>query len=243
MGKTLIFAHRGSKGTHPENTLAAMQEAVRLGADGIELDVHLTKDGELVVIHDETVDRTTNGTGKVMDFTLEELKKLDAGSWFSNEFQGETIPTLKEVLQLLQGTEILLNVELKTDVIQYQEIEEKVLKDLEQFSYKDKAIISSFNHYSVQRIKQLDPEINIAILFVEILVEPWKYAASIGASALHVHTPVAYTEMSREAERNNFPLRVWTVNEEEDMKKLIGMNIDTIMTDFPEKALKIRDKE
>ncbi|WP_108668968.1 glycerophosphodiester phosphodiesterase [Peribacillus acanthi] len=242
MKKTHIYAHRGSKGTHPENTMAAFREAVRLGVDGIELDVHLSKDGELVVIHDETVDRTTDGTGQVKDLTLSQLKKLDAGSWFSKEFQSETIPTLKEILQLLQGTNILLNVEIKNDVIQYVGIEEKVLKDLEEYAYKDKAIISSFNHYSVRKIKQLDPEIQTAILFVEILVEPWKYAASIGASALHVYIPIAYTEMSREAERNNYPVRVWTVNDEVEMKKLIEMNIDTIMTDFPQKAMQIRNQ-
>ncbi len=99
---TKIFAHRGSKGTHPENTLASFKEAVRVGSDGIELDVHLTKDGQLVVIHDETVDRTTNGTGEIRNLTLAEIKAMDAGSWFKNDFAGEKIPTLDEVLHLLK---------------------------------------------------------------------------------------------------------------------------------------------
>ena len=119
---TKIFAHRGSKGTHPENTLASFKEAVRVGSDGIELDVHLTKDGHLVVIHDETVDRTTNGTGEIRNLTLAEIKAMDAGGWFHNKYAGEKIPTLEEVLLLLTelGFNGQLNIELKTDVIQYK---------------------------------------------------------------------------------------------------------------------------
>ncbi|MFE8700443.1 glycerophosphodiester phosphodiesterase [Cytobacillus sp. FJAT-54145] len=241
MTNTLIYAHRGSKGTHPENTLLAFEEAIRLGVDGIELDVHLTKDEQLVVIHDETVDRTTNGSGKVRDMTLEEIKKLDAGSWFSDEFSHATIPTLGEVLELLKDTDIRLNVEIKNDVVQYLNIEEVVLKELETYSYKDKSIISSFNHYTVKKVSQLDPEIETAILFMELLVEPWKYAKSIGASALHVYVPVAFADMSRKAQDSGYPVRVFTVNDEALMSQLMDLNIDTIMTDFPEKAMKIRD--
>lgn len=242
MNKTLIFAHRGSKGTHPENTLEAFAEAIRIGVEGIELDVHLTKDGELAVIHDETVDRTTNGTGYVRDMTMAELKNLDAGSWFSGEFCQSVIPTLAEVLSLLKDTDILLNVEIKSDIIPYEGIEEKVLQALERYSYKNKAIISSFNHYSVKKVHDLDPEIETAILFMEVLYAPWEYARSLGASALHVYLPVAYTEMSREAKSNNFPVRVFTVNDKVQIKQLIELEVDTIMTDYPEKALQIRNK-
>lgn len=241
MKHTKIYAHRGSKGTHPENTIAAFEEAVRLGVDGIELDVHLSRDGELIVIHDEKVDRTTDGEGHVRDMTLEELKKLDAGSWFREEFAGAKIPVLAEVLELLQGTGIKLNVEIKSDVIPYQGIEDKVLEALEKYEYKSNAIISSFNHYSLKRVHQLDPEIETAILFMEVLYEPWKYAAGIGASALHVYAPVAYAEVSREAERNEYPVRVFTINKEEQMRELLDLGVDTIMTDYPEKAMQIRD--
>ena len=241
MNKTFIFAHRGSKGTHPENTLEAFKEAVRLGVDGIELDVHLTKDGELAIIHDETVDRTTNGTGYVRDMTMAELKKLDSGSWFSEEFNQSAIPTLAEVLSLLKDTNIKLNVEIKSDIIPYEGIEEKVLQTLESYSYKDKAIISSFNHYSVKKVHKLDPNIETAILFMEVLHAPWEYARSIGASALHVYLPVAFTEMSREAKRNNYPVRVFTVNDKVHIKQLIELQVETIMTDFPEIAIQIRN--
>ncbi|WP_059172150.1 glycerophosphodiester phosphodiesterase [Bacillus sp. FJAT-27445] len=242
MGKTKIFAHRGSKGTHPENTLEAFREAIRLGVDGIELDVHLSKDGELVIIHDETVDRTTNGSGNVRDMTVEELKSLDAGSWFGWEFQGATIPTLDEVLALLKGTGIRLNVEIKSDVIPYKGIEKKVLEALARHSYKENAIISSFNHYSLKRVRELDAEVETAILFMEVLHEPWEYAKTIGAFGLHVHTPVAYTEMARTAADLGVPVRVFTVNKEKKMKELIEMGIETIMTDYPERALEIRSE-
>lgn len=241
MKRTLVFAHRGSKGTHPENTLAAFKEAIRLGVDGIELDVHLTKDHELVVIHDETVDRTTNGSGKVTDFSLEELQKLDAGSWFSEEFKDERIPTLSEVLELLKGTEIILNVEIKNDVIPYKGIEEKVLRVIGDYNYNDKTIISSFNHYCIKHVKELSPKIETAILFMELLYEPWNYARTVGASGLHVYVPVAFAEVSKESQEQGFPVRVFTVNDEEQMKQLFEQKIDTIMTDYPEKALNLRE--
>ena len=109
-----IYAHRGSSGTHPENTIAAFTEAARLPVHGVEFDVHLTKDNELVVIHDETIDRTSNRTGFVKDMTLAELKSFDFGSWFSPNFNGQTIPTLYEVLQLFAHTTHHLNIELKS---------------------------------------------------------------------------------------------------------------------------------
>lgn len=240
MTETLIFAHRGSKGTHPENTLAAFKEAIRLGVDGIELDVHLTRDGELAVIHDETVDRTTNGSGKVADFSLVELQNLDAGSWFSKEYTDEKIPTLNEVLDLLKDTNIILNVEIKNDVIPYDGIEEKVLAVLEDYQYKEKSIISSFNHYCLKEVNRLDPKIETAILFMELLYEPWNYAKNIGATGLHVYEPVAFTRLGKESAENGFPVRVFTVNKEKHMGKLFELNINTIMTDYPEKAIRLR---
>ena len=122
-----IYAHRGSSGTHPENTLAAFREAARLPIYGVEFDVHLTKDGELVVIHDETIDRTSNGKGFVKDMTLAELRSFDFGSWFSDEFRGEPIPTLHEVLEVFSETSHHLNIELKSDIFPYEGMAEKVV--------------------------------------------------------------------------------------------------------------------
>ena len=164
---TKIFAHRGSKGTHPENTLASFKEAVRVGSDGIELDVHLTKDGHLVVIHDETVDRTTNATGEIRNLTLAEIKELDAGSWFHNKYAGEKIPTLEEVLLLLTelGFNGQLNIELKTDVIQYEGLVEKCLALQSTKEWPFAIVYSSFNPYTLVELKQANPSQEIGLLF------------------------------------------------------------------------------
>ncbi len=126
MKYTKILAHRGASAYAPENTMAAFKKAIEMNADGIELDVHLSKDGYIVIIHDERVDRTTDGKGEVKDFSLDELKKLDAGSWFSDEYKGEKIPTLEELLSLIKNTEIYLNIEIKAGYRVYPDIEEKL---------------------------------------------------------------------------------------------------------------------
>src|SRR5699024_7055550 len=126
-----ICEHRGSAGTHPENTMAAYVEAERVGADGLEIDVQYTKDNKLAVIHDDTVNRTTNGSGRVRDYTLEELQQLDTGSWFSPEFCKERILSLEEVLEWIQGNELLLNIELKYIALDLEDFEEKVIQAIE----------------------------------------------------------------------------------------------------------------
>ncbi|HWL13328.1 MAG TPA: glycerophosphodiester phosphodiesterase family protein, partial [Ureibacillus sp.] len=118
-----IFAHRGYSAKYPENTIAAFQAAANLPIDGVEFDVHLTKDQQVVVIHDESVNRTSNGIGYVKDMRLKELRELDFGSWFSEEFQGERIPTLEEVLKVFHGTDLRVNIELKCDVFAYDQLE------------------------------------------------------------------------------------------------------------------------
>ena len=146
------FAHRGFSGKYPENTMLAFRKALECGADGIEMDVQLTKDGELVVIHDERVDRTTNGTGYVRDYTLDELRKLDASYIYSDEVGFQTIPTFDEYCQWVSGTPLVTNIELKTGVYPYPGIEDKVWPVLQRYHLEEKVIISSFNHESVLRM-------------------------------------------------------------------------------------------
>lgn len=239
---TRIYAHRGSKGNRPENTLAAFEEAVRLGADGIELDVHLSKDGGLAVIHDETLSRTTNGTGFVKDFTMEELRLLEAGAWFSEDLRGERIPSLEQVCSLLQGTGMILNIEIKNDVFPYEGIEKKVLAAIADGYDKNLVILSSFNHYTIRKLHELDPETETAILFMEGLYEPWNYAKTVFASALHVYEPLAFSPLVDLAKSKNYPVRVFTVNDETRMEALMKKNVDAIMTDYPERALEIRNR-
>lgn len=172
MSKPLIFAHRGVKGTHPENTMIAFQEAERIGAHGIELDVHLSKDGELVVIHDETVDRTTNDVGLVSEKTVKELQALDAGSHKDPSFHEAKIPTLREVFIWLSTTKLQLNIELKTDVIHYPNIEEKVVALVREYHLSNQIVFSSFNHDSVSLLAEIAPEIPRAILYDTPLADP-----------------------------------------------------------------------
>ena len=155
---TKVFAHRGSKGTLPENTLLSIKEAVRVGSDGIEIDVHLSKDKKIVVIHDETVNRTTNGNGYIKNMTLEEIKSLDAGSWFSEEYKNEKIPTLEELLDFLNNLNFTgtLNIEIKTDKIKYRGLEKYLAKLLKGKDLKFSYLYSSFNLKSLKKIHFYD---------------------------------------------------------------------------------------
>lgn len=236
---TKVIAHRGASSDAPENTLLAFRQAILLGADGIELDVQLTRDGELVVIHDETLDRTTTGAGRVYSYTFAELRTLDAGSWFSASPKPERIPHLREVLDLLVGSDLLLNVELKNDVVPYEGIEARVCTLLRDYP-SQQVIVSSFNHASLRKLKHIDPACNIGLLYVEGIVEPWLYAHRHEAIALNPHYPNIVPELVAGCRAANIGLYAWTVNREEDMKRLLAAGIDGIMTDYPARLMALR---
>ena len=157
MKQVQVYAHRGASAYAPENTLPAFALAMEQGADGIELDIHLTKDGELVVIHDEKVDRTTNGTGLVKDYTLAELRGLCADNGMEG-FSEARIPTLREVLALVRPGNMKVNIEIKTGILWYDGIEEKALRLVQDMGMQDRVIWSSFNHYSIEKVRQLAPK-------------------------------------------------------------------------------------
>lgn len=232
-----IFAHRGASGSFPENTLTAFREAALLRIEGVEFDVHLTKDRQLVVIHDETIDRTSNGTGYVKDMTLYELRKYDYGSWFSKDFAGEKIPTLGEVLAIFEGTEHRINIELKTDVFPYEGIENLVLKAIEVSQLEERIIISSFDHEIVQRVVKQAPHIEVAALFSNIVVDAVNYTKSIPVSVLHVSLPCVGRDSFRQAITAGMPVRVYTVNEIEEANILDSLGVEAIFTDESEKML------
>jgi glycerophosphoryl diester phosphodiesterase len=238
-----IYAHRGASGTHPENTLAAFKEASRLAIHGVEFDVHVSKDGELVVIHDETIDRTSNGVGYVKDLTLSELRAYDFGSWFNEDYAGESIPTLEEVLKIFQHTTHHVNIELKSDVFPYEGMGEKVLYLVEKMGMADRVVISSFDHEAIRNFKRSAPHIEVAILTMEVLVDAYDYARVIPADALHIFLPTAMRKMTKDALLKGAIIRVFTVNDEDNALALEKIGVHAIFTDFPERMKQLFDLE
>ena len=239
MNNTKVWAHRGASGYAPENTLEAFKLAVDMEADGIELDVQLSKDGELVVIHDEEIDRTSNGKGFVKDYTLKELKKFNFNNSNSN-YDNAKIPTLREVFELLKSTEIIINVELKTGMFFYEGIEEKVLSLAKEMKMEKRIIYSSFNHYSVVKVKELDENAKIGLLYCDGWIDVVGYAKKLQADALHPwDCNLKYDNLIKRCKEENIKLHVWTVNDEKEMKYLYDNNIEAIITNYPDKAKRI----
>lgn len=241
-GRTQIWAHRGASGYAPENTLPSFEMAKRQMADGIELDVQMSADGELVVVHDEQLERVSDGTGFVKDYTLAELKKFNFSKVIPG-YEDTQIPTLGEVYHLMKDSQMTVNVEIKTGEIWYEGIEEKILRETDKYEMKNKVIYSSFNHQCLRRIKKLDSTCKTGMLFMDIVTALDAYAASIPVEALH--PGLHYIKMCRQLEncgKSDFPMRVWTVNQKEDMEYLIRNGIDTVITNYPDVAVEVREK-
>ncbi len=233
----LIWAHRGSRTEAPENTMEAFRLAISQGADGIELDVHLTKDGEVVVAHDETVDRVSNGTGRIVDMTLAELRTLDFSKGFPS-FSPAEIPTLSEVCELIAPTSLSINVEIKSGVVLYEGIEKKVMEIVNRHGISSRVLYSSFNHYSLMALKSLDPSVKIGLLYSEALVDPQLYAARIGADAIHPFYPTLISPgVVQGCKALGIKIHPWTINNSEHISAAIALGVDAIITDVPKTAL------
>jgi glycerophosphoryl diester phosphodiesterase len=236
---TKIIGHRGGKAGYPENTLINFRRAVSCGADGVEFDVQMTKDGEVVVIHDELIDRTMNGRGLVKNYTLKELKKMNVGEYLDPKFIEEQIPTLAEVLEIAKYLPII-NIELKT-FLPYPGLEKKVIDILEEHKVKEKAIISSFNHHSLVKIKELDKEIKTGALFTAKMIDPVEYALKHGFDAVNIQFLTADSELIQKAHENGIEVNVYTVNYYESALELFEMGVDTIVTDDIEMVKEARN--
>lgn len=234
-----IFAHRGYSGKYPENTMIAFKKALECGVDGIELDVQLTKDGEVVIIHDETIDRTTTGKGFVVDYTYEELERFDASFKFK-DLGFNKIPTLREYFQLVKDYDIVTNVELKTGINEYLGIEEKVWELIKEYNLEEKVIISSFNHFSVMRMKDIAPQLKYGFLSEDWIIDAGKYTHSHGVQCYHPRFNNLVPDVIKELKKYNLEINTWTVNLEEDMRYLYSNNIDVIITNYPELAQEIK---
>ena len=235
--KTKIIGHRGGVAGYPENTLAAFKKAVELGADGVEFDVHLTKDGEIVVIHDESIERTMNGSGLVKDHTLAELRAMNVGEFFSRDFKEQKIPTLREVLEVVKDLEII-NIELKNQ-LSYPNLEEKVLKLVDEFKIRDKVIISSFNHYSLEKIKKIQPTIETGALMVAKIINPADYVFKRGFDTLHMNFLTVDQEIIEKAHFMGLKICAYTVNYSESAADLLEKGVDMIITDDIEMVQKL----
>ena len=236
-----IFAHRGDSGAAPENTLAAFESAIACGAEGVEFDVQRTGDGELVVIHDESLQRTAGSPEQVREITLEALQTLDAGGWFAPEFSGQRVPTLAQVLELLRPGELTLNIELKTNRVPYPGLAEAVLGLVRKFGMEERVILSSFNHYSLEEAKQFAPQVACAALVETQLLEPWDYVARHGFQALHPAYQAVNVKMVAECHDRGLALRPWTVDDEESARALMALGVDGIITNQPARLLRWRD--
>lgn len=239
MNKPLVIAHRGASAYAPENTLIAIKKAVNMGADGIEIDVQLLKDGHVVVIHDTRVNRTSNGNGRVRSLTLSQLKSLDFGSWFSKEFKNEPICTLEEVFDYLKGWKGLINIEIKRDWLEFSSIEKKVAELIAKFDMRENAIISSFNTYCTLKLKLIDKDINTGILYPASSRNSTTYARFIKVNAIHPWFENVTETMVRSAHKYNLKINAYTLDNPHLIKNLAIMGVDGIITNVPDTALDI----
>jgi len=238
-----IFAHRGASKYAPENTLKAFELAVAQNADALELDAKLCADGQIVVFHDQTIDRTTNGTGKVLDLPLSTLKELDAGSWFGDDFSGEAIPTLGEVLETV-GKKISINIELTNYASPRDQLPDKVAHLVKKHNLQDTILFSSFNPLALRRVHQLLPEIPIGLLALPGFAGAWA-RSQVGSwlvphQALHPEFEDTTKKLVSYQHTKGHRVYSWTINEGAAMRLLFQRGVDGIFTDDPLLALKIR---
>ena len=226
-----VFAHRGYSGKYPENTMEAFRGAFAAGADGIELDVQLSKDGQLVIIHDETLDRTTTGKGYVKDYTLSELKQLDASGKL---FSGLQLPSFEEYCEWVKNTPLITNIELKTSIVYYEEIEEKTAEMVKAFRLEDRVIFSSFNHLSIVRMKQLLPECPVgALVEHDDLRNAGYYCSKFGFEYYHPDGSLFTKENAENCCEHGVGVNVWTVNDLKMFENMTDWGVDGVITNYP----------
>ncbi len=238
--RPILFAHRGDLAHAPENTLPAFQQALQKGADGVELDVNLTADGHVVVIHDSTVNRTTDGTGRVASLTLEAIQKLDAGSWYNEKFAGTKIPLLEEVFGIV-GKDKMINIELKGFSAQRGGLVTKVCELIKRHNNQNQILFSSFFPSSLNVAAQSLPEVPRGLLAMSGFLGLW--ARSFGFmfgdyQALHPHISSTSREQMQRAHRLKRRVHVWTANTPEEISRLKDWGVDGIITDDPHTAVR-----
>lgn len=248
MAKCNVISHRGANKVAPQNTLDAFKKSVQYKADGFETDVHMTKDGIPVICHNYTVDKTSDGKGEIASRTLEQLKKLDFGSYFHHSFRGTKIPTLEEFLNLSERANLkVLNIEIKSPKNKDYIIADKIIEAVKSHNLYDKLLISSFDPDLLVYIKDIAEDCKTGLLYSpdkpitykRILGKEIDFAKSIGTDALHPHQLFVTEKLVDAAHENGLQVNPWTVNKEKDMKKLLSFGVDGLITDVPNIAKKV----
>lgn len=236
MKKPLLLGHRGYSGLYPENTPLAFMKVAETAADGIETDVHICKSGELVLCHDERVDRTSNGQGEIKDLSYDELLQLDFGAWKSPEFAGQRIWTLGELLDFCKEAKLVLNLELKNGLEFYPELERRCIDEIYSRHMEDSVFISSFNHVSMQRFKELCPGLETGLLYESPLQDMAHYLDACNADNVHPcwHVFEYQPELMELFHSRGMKVNVWTVNDEKAARFLIGLGVDGLIGNYPE---------
>lgn len=231
----LLIAHRGASGYAPENTIASFKKAIDMGMKAVEFDVQLTKDRKLVVIHDFSLERTTTGNGRIEDLTLEEIREADAGSWYSNEYAGEKVPVLEEILEIVRNNE-LINIEVKRDKKDKRSFAKELLETIRKFKIKEKVIVSSFDHELLQDIYKEDNDIAIGLLFKKLPRDLKGYIDKLGISVKSIN-PLKDIVNSKSVEgikELGLEIYSFTVNDREKCIKLGELGVEGVFTNYPD---------
>jgi len=231
----LRIAHRGASGSTPEHTRPAFEKALALGVDMIELDVQLSRDGELVVLHDEDLQRTTTGQGVVRDQRLVDLKTLDAGSWFAPQFAREPVLTLDEVIELVDAR-ARLNVEVKAAAADFAAAAERLIAILRRRGIMETTLLSSFEGAALAALRDRSAGARLGVLWQQPdFSDAWRLAQELAAESIHPHWLLVSAEMIAQAHERGLRVLTWTVNDIGAMRGLVGLGVDGIMSDFPER--------
>ena len=239
---TEVYCHRGYSGLYPENTMLAFQKAIQTGADGIELDVHLTRDGEVVVFHDERLDRVTDGIGFLKDSTLKELKKLDASGTYRGKVALQRIPTLREYFELVAPTGMKTNIEFKTGLFEYPGLEEKVWELVLEYGQENRVLFSSFHGQTLLRLKRIAPEVPCGLLHQNKLLKAGTVVRDLGLECYHPMFLQLTPEVIRDLKDHNRRINTYTPNGRLVLRYLMKREVDAVITNFPERAMKLRQK-
>lgn len=235
----LVLAHRGANKVAPQNTLPAFKKAIQFNADGIETDVHLCKDGEIVICHNYTVDATSNGKGSIDEMTFAELRRMDFGSYFSSDFKGVTLPTLAELLTLVKNMQ-LINIEIKAPK-KDNDLVKRVVEEVYKFGVEKNSIISCFDPECIRQVKEIDKNLKTGLLYErgtlgdEIMnFGVAKYCQQLKADAAHPHRNLITHKEIIDLHNLGIAVNPWTVNLKEDIIKLTNWGCDALITDIPD---------